>query len=53
MAQSDSERKKALEQALGLIKKQFGEGSIMTFGKHSADREISVIKTGALSLDWP
>lgn len=51
MAQSDSERKKALEQALGLIKKQFGDGAIMTFGKHSADREISVIKTGALSLD--
>lgn len=51
MAQSDAERKKALEQAVGLIKKQFGDGSIMSLGKHSADKEISVIKTGALSLD--
>lgn len=51
MAQSDTERKKALEQALGLIKKQFGDGAIMSLGKHSAEREISVIKTGALSLD--
>lgn len=47
----DLERKKALEGALSLIRKQFGEGSIMTFGKHSASREISVIKTGALTLD--
>lgn len=51
MAQSDLERKKALEQSIGLIKKQFGDGAIMSFGKHSADREIRVIKTGALSLD--
>jgi recombination protein RecA len=51
MAQSDLDRKKALEQAVGLIKKQFGDGAIMSFGKHSADREIGVIKTGALSLD--
>lgn len=50
MAQ-DNERKKALEGALNLIRKQFGEGSIMTLGKHSASREISVIKTGALTLD--
>lgn len=51
MAQSDSERKKALEQAVGLIKKQFGDGAIMSLGKHSSEREVSVIKTGALSLD--
>lgn len=51
MAQSDTERKKALEQAVGLIKKQFGDGAIMSLGKQSSEREISVIKTGALSLD--
>lgn len=51
MAQSDSERKKALDQAVGLIKKQFGDGAIMTLGKHSENREVSVIKTGALTLD--
>lgn len=48
---SDTERKKALGLALNQIKKQFGEGSIMSFGKHSLEKEISVIKTGALSLD--
>jgi len=51
MAQSDNERKKALELAIGNIKKQFGDGAIMTLGKHSSEREVSVIKTGALSLD--
>lgn len=51
MAQSDAERKKTLEQAVGLIRKQFGDGAIMTLGKHSSEREISVIKTGAIGLD--
>ena len=51
MSQSDAERKKALEQALGLIKKQFGDGAIMSLGKHSSGRVMDVIKTGALSLD--
>lgn len=51
MSQPDTERKKALELALGHIKKQFGDGAIMTLGKHSSQREISVVKTGALTLD--
>lgn len=51
MSQSDAERKKALDQAVLNIKKQFGDGSIMSLGKHSQDHEISVIKTGALTLD--
>lgn len=51
MVQSDQERKKALELAVSNIKKQFGEGAIMSLGKHSSGREIGVIKTGALSLD--
>ena len=49
--EQDPERKKALDGALALIKKQFGEGSIMTLGKHSATREIATIRTGALTLD--
>ncbi len=49
--EKSQERKKALEQAVSQIKKQFGDGSIMTFGKHSQTREISSIKTGALTLD--
>lgn len=44
-------KKKALEAAVIQIEKQFGDGSIMTLGKHSVSREISVIKTGAISLD--
>jgi recombination protein RecA len=48
---NQQDRKKALEAAVAHIEKQFGEGSIMTLGKHSATKEISVIKTGALTLD--
>lgn len=51
MAQPDAEKKKALELALGHIKKQFGDGAIMSLGKHQSENEISVIRTGALSLD--
>ncbi|MEZ5315246.1 MAG: recombinase RecA [Chlamydiales bacterium] len=46
-----SERKKALESAVAYIEKQFGEGSIMTLGKHSTKKTISCIRTGALTLD--
>lgn len=46
-----SDRKKALEAAVAHIEKQFGEGSIMSLGKHSSIRGISVIRTGALTLD--
>lgn len=48
---SDAERKKALGLAVAQIKKQFGEGAIMSLGKHSTENEISVIRTGALALD--
>jgi recombination protein RecA len=48
---NDPAKKKALEAAISQIEKQFGDGSIMTLGKHSAAREMSVIKTGAITLD--
>lgn len=48
---ADQGKKKALENAISQIEKQFGEGSIMTLGKHSSIKEISVIKTGAITLD--
>lgn len=51
MSQPDLERKKALEQALSHIKKQFGDGAIMSLGSQSALKEVSAIKTGALTLD--
>ena len=49
--QPDASKKKALELAIGQIQKQFGEGAIMTLGKHSAIHGLSVIKTGAIALD--
>lgn len=48
---TDTEKKKALELALVHIRKQFGDGSIMSLGKHSEIREISSIKTGAITVD--
>ncbi|HNA61749.1 MAG TPA: recombinase RecA [Rhabdochlamydiaceae bacterium] len=51
MSQQDIGKKKALEAAISLIEKQFGEGSVMTLGKHSATHEISVIQTGSVALD--
>ncbi len=47
----DLAKRKALELAVAQIEKQFGTGSIITLGKHSADKEYDVIKTGAISLD--
>lgn len=52
MAQApDIERKKALELTLSQIRKQFGDGAIMSLGKRSSEREISVIPTGSITLD--
>lgn len=50
-AQADTAKKKALELAVAHIQKQFGEGAIMALGKHSSVHGLSVIKTGAISLD--
>lgn len=44
-------KKKALELAISHIEKQFGDGAIMTLGKHHNLRHIDVIPTGAISLD--
>jgi recombination protein RecA len=50
MSSNDQAKKKALEAAIAQIEKQFGDGSIMTLGKHSA-KEVGVVKTGAITLD--
>jgi recombination protein RecA len=49
--QQDLNKRKALEGAIALIQKQFGEGAIMALGKHASTQGLSVIKTGAISLD--
>ena len=46
-----SEKEKALELVLGQIEKQFGKGSIMRLGEASAKMNVSVIPTGALTVD--
>lgn len=51
MAQEATEKKRALDLALGHIKKQFGDGAIMSLGKHSETKEVSSIKTGAITVD--
>jgi recombination protein RecA len=48
---NDPSKKKALELAIAHIQKQFGDGAIMALGKHSSAQGLSVIKTGAISLD--
>ncbi len=50
MNETNNERKKALEMAMGQIEKQFGKGSVMKLGDFKA-MEVEAISTGALSLD--
>ncbi|MDM8528968.1 recombinase RecA [Anaerolineales bacterium HSG24] len=47
---SGNERTKALDSALGELKKRFGEGSIMRLGDRN-ELNIETISTGCLSLD--
>jgi recombination protein RecA len=51
MSGQPENKRKALELAISHIQKQFGDGAIMALGKHSATHSMSVIKTGAISLD--
>ena len=46
----DSNKKKALDAALGQIEKQFGKGSIMRLGEAKA-LDIESVSTGSLGLD--
>ncbi|HJU42984.1 MAG TPA: recombinase RecA [Vicinamibacterales bacterium] len=45
------ERLRALDAAVGQIEKQFGKGSIMRLGQHSAIAPMEAISTGAISID--
>ena len=46
----NSEKRKALEAAIGQIEKQFGKGAVMKLGEN-AHLNVEAIPTGALSLD--
>jgi recombination protein RecA len=51
MAESKNDRRQALELAISQIERQFGKGSVMRLGAGGPLEEISVIPSGALSLD--
>ena len=50
MSSENSEKRKALEMAMGQIEKQFGKGSVMKLGEYKTI-SVDAIPTGALSLD--
>ncbi|MFA7331442.1 MAG: recombinase RecA [Candidatus Delongbacteria bacterium] len=45
------ERQKAVKEAIGLIDKEFGKGSVMRLGDNGAIMDVSVIPSGSLMLD--
>ncbi len=48
---TDSNKQKALDLALGTIEKAYGKGAIMRLGDEAAVRNIPTISTGSISLD--
>jgi len=48
----DTEKKKALDTALATIEKAYGKGAIMKLGDGPIVRNIKVIPTGCLTLDY-
>ena len=46
------EKLKALEHALADLDKQFGKGAVMKMGADAVNRDIPVIPTGCLTLDY-
>jgi recombination protein RecA len=48
---AESERDKALETTLSLIKRRYGDGAIMKLGS-SPELEVEVIPTGSIALDY-
>ncbi|PNV61616.1 recombinase RecA [Clostridium sp. chh4-2] len=47
----DENKKKALNEALSKIEKDFGKGAVMRLGDPNSIGEVEVVPTGALSLD--
>lgn len=51
-AHQSEEKKRALDQAVSQIEKQFGKGSIMRLGTESLGIKVPVIPTGSVALDY-
>ncbi|HBK02551.1 MAG TPA: recombinase RecA [Clostridiales bacterium] len=47
----EENKKKALDQVLGQIEKQYGKGAIMKLGDEAKDMGVEVISTGCITLD--
>lgn len=47
----DENKKKALDEAISKIQKDFGKGAVMRLGDPNSIGEVEVVPTGALSLD--
>lgn len=47
----DSQRKKALEQAIQQIERQFGKGSVMRLGSETERADVAALSTGSIGLD--
>lgn len=47
----DENKKKALDEAISKIQKDYGKGAVMRLGDPNAIGEVEVVPTGALSLD--
>lgn len=47
----NSGKMEALKSALSQIEKEFGAGSVLKLGESTKNKDISVIKTGAIALD--
>jgi recombination protein RecA len=50
--QPSNEKRKALDQAITQIEKQFGKGSVMRLGSEGLGIAIPVIPSGSISLDY-
>ena len=51
VAQTDSDKQRALEAALAQIDRAFGKGSVMKLGAKGKVSEIESVSTGSLGLD--
>ena len=51
MAENDSQKTKAIENALTQIIRQFGKGSIMRLGDNANLSNVPAISTGSIGLD--
>ena len=49
--ESDKDKQKALEAAIGQIDQNFGKGSVMKLGQKDQALDIEAVSTGSLSLD--